>query len=471
MKSILVADAEGNANAVEIKDYKTSVFKEFKVKDFKHSEHGDTPAKNIVDHIVDSLIKDKEVDGEIKEAFQDLYDRVETDVNYTKENTKSKADKAAEDKEKKEKEKAEAEAKKKEEEGKLAVRQETLVGGFAAGADLAAGEFVNELKSLGESLPEGVTVEHEGAGYGLKFGDDATEETIGATLGFLKQKSENSAFIGNQLHFWTGDAISFAVAKGIFPTAKVASEKIAALLKEKFGKEIVAIQLDEYKRMAERTPLALRNPQVDISAYNAIAKIKNVSKGEKETEENFKARVAKLDAAKTELQQKLASGEITKKKDIDPLVQEVQYSHGLKERPDPSKEQVSIGQNLQVIAHTTFALENLVGTHEDHPDAAVYKHGETLIPISKAELEEKRDEAVANVANVFYTSKKAGLEPKDYARGFVEKEVEVVVGKDGDGKPIKETQKSKVPVYPGPFWTVEEPAKVEPTPEPAVAAK
>lgn len=461
MKAIKVQDAEGNSIDVEIKDYKKAVFKEFDVKDYKHSEHGDTPAKNIVDHIVDSLVKDKEVDNEIKEAFSELYERVSKDVSFTKENSKSKAEKAQEEKEAKEKAKAEEEAKKAEEAKKLQARQGLLVSGVAAGVELANSEFVDELKTLSENLPEGVKVEQKGNGYGLVFPADATEETIGATFGYLNQKAQNSAFIGNQLHFWIGDTVNRTTELKIFPTAKEASEKISKLLEENHGKKIVPIQIAEYGRMASRTPLELRNPKADISAYNAIAKVKGLSKGEKETEDAFKARVVKFEKDRAQLQEKLSKGEVTSRKEILPLVQELEYQHGLKERPDPSKETITIGQYLNIFAHTTFALENLVGTHEDHPEAAVYKHGEDLIVVPKSELEEKRDEAFANISNAFYTSKKNGLNPKDYARGFVEKDAEVTIGKDGDGKPIKETQKTKVPVYPAPFWPIEEAKKEE----------
>lgn len=453
MKTIKV-QAEDSIVDVEIADYKKSLIKEFNVKDYNHPEHGKTEAKKIVDHIVDSLVKDREVDGTIKDDFSELFDRVESDVKFTKENSESKAEKSAREKEEKEAAKAAEAEKAKEKAEALAVRQEAIVEAAAAGVDLAANEFAEELKNLGESLPEGVTVAHKGTGYGLSLPDDATEATIGSTIGYLLQKSANSQFIGNQLYFWVGDIISFATNKGIFTTAKEASEKIAKLLEEKHGKKIHVVQLDEYKRMAERTPLELRNPTVDISAYNAVAKIKVPTKGEKESDESYKSRVTAFEKDKKALQEKLASGETTKKKDIDPAILELQYTHGLKERPDPNAQVVTASSLYQQLFHTIFALENLVATHEDHPNAAVYKDGENLIPVSKEDLEEKRDEALASLGNMFYTSKKLGLNPKDFARGFIEKTQEVVVGKDADGKNIKEAQKSKVPVYPAPFWEV-----------------
>lgn len=459
MKNINITDAEGNTTTLSDVDYKKAIIKEFKPKDFVHSENGDTTAKQVVDHVFKALTEGKDVDEEIKEKFADLVERVEADVNGSKDSAKNKAAEAAAAKAKKDEEKKAAEeaAKKKAEE--LAVVQTAFVGKVSEGVDLARSEFTEELLSIKDNLPEGVTISHKDGGYGIEFGEGATEETVGQLLGYVAQKAENNQFMGNQFNFWIGDIVSYTTEKGIYPTAKEAAQKICGLLKDNYGKELNIGNIDSYKRMAERTPLHLRNPMAQPTAYLKISDVKIPRKGDKETEEQYKERLSKFEEGREALQTKLASGEIKSRKDILPLVQEFEYEHGLKQRPDENAPTISLSQQFQIFFYTTFALENLVGTHKDHPEAAVYRKGEELYPVTKEELEEQRATAQAHLTNAFYKGKE--VEVKDIIRGYKEVTKKVVVGKNAEGKNIEEDQVSESPVYPLPFWEVKETPKEE----------
>jgi hypothetical protein len=241
---------------------------------------------------------------------------------------------------------------------------------------------------------------------------------------------------------------------------------------EKQGKRLTIGMLENYKRMAERTPAALRNPHADPTAYLAISNIKLPKKGDKESSEDFQKRIESFNKGREELQGKLASGEILKRGDILAPVLEFEIAQGLKERPSEEKTTPVI-DHLRAYYNACFALENLLGAQgAKFKGKAVYAKDNKQYVLDKAQLEEIRDEAFANLNNIFYTNEKAGLEPKDYIQGYVEKTEKVKVGEGQDGKPIMDDKKSKVPVYPAPFWKIEEPkeeAKAEEKKEEAVA--
>lgn len=462
LDKVIIENENGETAEVAIADYKKHIIKEHGVKEIE-SPQGPVPADKIVDHIVKSITQGKEVDETIASELPDLVSLITADIERTK---NSKVDKKAEAAKKK----AEKEAAKKEEEEKKAAeaaviqqKQENFVSNVAAGADLAEGEFASEVLQIKESLPSGITVSQKGTGYALEIGEGVTQETIGQTMGYLAQKSINSQFIGNQLYFWLGDITSATVEKGIYATAKDAAKAIAKLLLDKFGKRLPVENIEAFKRMSERTPVELRNPRADVSAYLEVSKIKVPRKGDNEKEEAYEKRLKKFEKDRKGLQEKLSKGEVTKNKDIKPLVNELAYAHGLKERPSGEKE-ITLAQRLMTFFHASVALNELVGVHKDHQDAAVYAEGERLYPVSREELERIRDEAYANAVNVLYTSKT--LAPKDFFRGYSEKTVEVEVGKDQDGKPIKQPNKTKSPAYPLPFFDIpeEEESEADETP-------
>ncbi len=471
LEKVRIENENGETADIVRADYIKQVVKEQEVKAFESEETGSTPADKVVTHILKSLEGGTEIDPSIQGEYSELIKVIEADYNRT---VNSKADKKKEAEEAKAKKEAEKKAREEEEAKKkaeLALTQQAFVEKVAAGADLAAQEFASELKALGESLPEGVTIVQHGAGFGIEFSSEATKETIGQTLGYTLQKADNSSFIGNQLHFWVGDIIGVAVARGFFDTAKEAAQYIAKLLSEKQGKTIEAPSLDQYKRMAERTPVEFRNPKADPTAYLAISAMKEPKKGEKETDDQFKARKAKFDEDRADVQKKLAIGEISKRKEVMPIVNGLLVKHGMKTAVDPDAPQISVSQQLQIFFHTTFALESLLGTHKE--DMVIYKEGSDLIEVSKEDMEEKRAVALGHLVNMLYTNEKLGIKPEDFTKGYVMKKAKVEVAKDAEGKAIMEEQNVKNLIYPAPFFTVEKaeaPAEAPAEAAPAEAA-
>lgn len=460
LTQVTIQNEEGETSKVDRKDYLRAIVKEHSVEGFSTEELGETTADKVVGHILKALEGEQEIDDIITDRYSELVELMTEDY---KRSAQSSADKKAE--KAAEKEAKEAEKKKREEEEAakklaLAATQKEFAVSAAEGASLAAQEFKTEIESLAQHLPKGVTVKSSGSGYGLEFGDDADKSTIGQTLGYLMQKDNNSEFIGNQLTFWIGDTITKTVSLGIFATAKEAAKLIAEVWSEKSGKKIEPASLDQYKRMSERTPVEYRNPKADPTAYLAISTAKAPRKEEKETDAAFKKRLGAFDKDREELQKKLAVGEIIKRKEMVPLVNDMLVKHGMKDAPDPNAPPaVSLTQQAMIFFHTTFALEELLSVQKE--GVVMYKENSDLIEITQHELEEMKASAKAHLVNALYSSEKQSLAPKDFIKGYVLKEIMVEVAKDGDGKPIKESQKTKCPVYPAPFFQRPEEKKDE----------
>lgn len=467
LDKVVIVNEAGEEGKIDRADYIKHVVKEHSVTDYTPEEEGSptTPADKIVGHLLRAQEEGKDPDDGVKAKYSELADIIEADYKRSvKAKEGAKAEKEAE-KSKKEEEKKQREAEEKVKKEKLALDQADFAQSFAVGSDAAAEEFKAELETLASSLPEGVKVAKTGGGYGLVFEEGATKETVGKTLGYLQGKGANSSFIGNQIMFWVGDAISAATALGIYATAKEAGRHIAAHLSESTGKTVEPLSLDQYKRMAERTPAEFRNPKADPTAYLAISAAKAPRQGEKEKEEEFKKRLAAFEEDRAELQKKLAVGELTKRKEITPLVNEMLIKHGIKDAQDPNVVVISLSEQLTAFFHSTFALEELLDTHED--GVVKYKKDDEIITVTKEELESIRDTAKGHILNILYRNEKAKLEPKDYIRGHVMTKANVKIGEGQDGKPVMEEQNVKNMIYPAPFWkTPEEPAETEKAPEP-----
>jgi hypothetical protein len=456
LDKVVIVNEAGEEGKIDRADYIKHMVKEHKVTDYTPDEEGSptTPADKVVAHLLRAQEEGKDPDDGVKSKYGELATLIEEDYKRSvKAKECAKAEKEAE-KAKKEEDKKNREAEEKVKKEKLALDQADFVGAFVTGADTAAEEFKAELETLASSLPDGVTVAKSGGGYGLVFDKDATKETVGKTLGYLQGKGANSSFIGNQIMFWVGDAISAATALGIYATAKEAGQHIAKFLSESTGKTVEPLSLDQYKRMAERTPAEYRNPKADPTAYLAISTAKAPRKEEKEKEEDFKKRLNAFESDRAELQKKLAVGELVKRKEIVPLVNELLIKHGMKDAPDPNKVVISLTEQLGAFFHATFALEELLDVHAE--GVVKYKKGEEIITVTKDELETIRDTAKGHILNMMYRSEKLAIEPKDYIRGYIMKKAMVTIGKDADDKDIKQEENVKNFVYPLPFWKQEE---------------
>lgn len=454
MKNIVTQNEDGELIETPAADFQKNVIKELKVQDFNSEElNGEVKAADAVKHIYKTLAAGKELEEAIKNELPEVVEFIQNAIDTTKELVEGKKKAASDEKEAK-KAAREAEAKKKEEE-KLAVakRQGDFVTVVAQGADLAAEEFLKECEALASGLPEGVSITGKNGRFGVSVAKGSSEETIGKALGYLAQKGENSTFLGNQLQFFVGDIVIATVENGVFQTAKEAGKAINKMLEDQ-GKRLSIGNIDSYKRMAERTPVALRNPKADPTAYLAISNMKTPRKGDDESVADYKKRLTKFEKDREALQAKLADGEVIKRKEILPLVETVLVENGLQEAKDPSEDKPTVSQLLAQFFHATFALENLVGVHAK--GVAMYQHGETIREVEQATLEEIRDNAVANLANVLYSGK--NFTSEEIIRGFKKKTTKEEVAKDADGKAIMEEKSVKIPVYPVLFF---EPADEE----------
>ncbi len=451
LTDIKVTNEAGEEAKMSLVDYRKflllTVFPD--LEDFQSEAMGTVKPDKIVKHIVESLAGGKPVEEGIAESYSEVVDRVTKDVTDTVGTTASKAAEAAAAAEAK---KAAAEAAKKEKEEKAAA-QLTLQTGFveklAAGISTADSEFESELIGIKENLPTGVTVVQKGHGFGVVVDKTATQDDIGIAMGYLMQKSENSTLIGNQLQFWVGDMVVAVTESGLFATAKDAGKFISDLLLTNYGKTLTASNIDANKRMAQRTPIELRNPRADSTAYLYISNAKLPKAGSDESKEDFKKRLDAFNEDIANLQAKLATGEVLKRKDIIPFVDTTLIKHGLKDAPDPNSEP-TVGQRLAQFFHATFALENLLDVHvkgEIH-----YKEGDKIVIVTKQEMEDVKSQAEAALTNVFYSSEKKGFTVKDICRGFVQTTKDIVIGKDSDGKNITQPEVTETKVYPVPFF-------------------
>lgn len=442
-------DTTGEHASIPVADYNKRMITEFDVQPHVSETNGNTPASKVVSYIIKTLEEGKDVIEEIESAYSELVAQIKVDINRTQADKTDKKAEAAEKKAEADKVKADKEAKETEEKNALALTRSEFVSEVKVGADLAFGEFKEELKTLKESLPEGASLIQEGSGYKIAFDAGTTKETIAKTLGYLQQKSLNSKMVEGQIQFWIGDTITAAVEVGVYSTAKEAQEHIAASIKESTGKSYEGGSLAQYQRMADRTPVALRNPEADPTTYLAIAGMKIPRRGEKETADNFKSRLSAFESDRQALQEKVASGEILKRKEVLGPVNEILYKHNLRERPS-TEPVMRVGDQLLAFFHTYFGLNSLLGTHQ--PKAVVYKDGNNNIAVTQEELQEQFDSALANLTNLLYTDERAGLKPSDFVRGTVTKLSQVKVADDAAGKPVYEEQKSSSPVFPRLFF-------------------
>jgi hypothetical protein len=455
LKALLTKDSEGNDIQLEIKAYVEFLVSEFEVKDIETEGQGITPAKSAVAFLVDTIaVKGKEVEEEIEAKLPDVIARIREDVANTQKALKSEKDKAADEKAaaaaKKEADKKAAEEKAAE----LKVTQGAFVSAVNTGFDQALKEFKSDVEALKEGLPEGITIEQNGDGYGVALAEGTSKDTVGLALGYFIGKSEGNKYLGNQLQFFAGDLTNQAVAQGIYPDMKSAAKGISEHLKEQ-GKTLAPASIESYTRLSKRTPAHLRNPEADTTAYLELSRIKQPKKQDKEEQKAFEARKEKLETGIKEIQEKLGKGEIRNRKDVLPLIQELEYNTGLKERPDPNAAKpTSITTYLKNFFLASIGIEKLDGVHGVKGEIKYLdEDGKTIHTVSAGDLERLKSEAELNLLNAFYETKT--VKPKDYLRGYVIETKEKAIGTKPDGTAITEPEQVKTPVYPPVFFPIE----------------
>lgn len=473
VKSVLTTDAEGNEFEAPIDEYIKGIIEQFGVKDIESETQGKIPAKKAIKYFVNTLFEEKDLDPSLSEISEvaEALNKIKEDVQRTKANAKSAADKAKEEKEAKEKAKAEEKARKEQEAKELAVKQEGFVAKVNEGYDKALDEFKGELENLKEGLPTTISIGVTGAGAGAVLSDSATVDDIATGIGYLFGKAEGSKMLGQQLQFIVGDLAGAAIEKGIYPDSVTASKAISADL-EKNGKRLAPNSIDVYRRLALRTPIEVRNPTVDPSAFLAITQVNpNPKKMDGETDEAFNARKEKLASDLRALQEELKEGKIKTRKEILPKVLEVEYNNNLKERPSADKAP-SPTQNLINYFLSSLALESLDGIHEEGEIHFLGEDGKSIVQVKTEDIEKLKEEAYNNLLNIYVKTKK--VEAKDILRGYVIETKNVPVGTDGDGKAITEPQQIKTNVYLRAFFPIdseEAEGQTEEQQEPAADSK
>jgi hypothetical protein len=403
MKSILTTNIEDGAEMeLETPKYIEFIAQAFDVKEVESETQGKIPAKKVIKYVIDTLIQEKELDPSIKgiAALAQPIAKIQEDVDRTRANAKSAAEKAKDEKEEKEKAKAEEKAKKEAEAKAAAELQLGFNTKVNVGYDKAMGEFKTELESLKEGLPTSIHIGVTGAG---------------------------------------------------------ASKAISKYLEEN-GKRLAPNSIDVYRRLALRTPVEVRNPTVDPSAFLAITQVNpNPKKMDGESDEAFKVRKETLATDLRALQEELKNGTILTRKDMLPKVLEVEYKNGLKTRPT-GEDKMSPGKNLLNFFLATLAIEKLDGLHGE-PGTIVFlaEDGTNKVEVATEEVEKLREEAFNNLLNIYVDSKK--IKAADILRGSVTEMKKVPMGTDGNGKAITEEQPVKTDVHLPIFF------KIETTPE------
>lgn len=478
LDTIIIANDEGESNEVPKKDYIKGITKELEVPDYSGEDGNDVPAEKVVDSVIKAVSAEKEVPDDIQDQYSELIARVTEDVNNTKEYMNKKKSEAADEKERKKKEKEEAAKKKAEQEALVKKRQEDFFGALDEGADKAQEDYTRELANIKEALPEGISVNKKGDGFGIDISDKVTDVQLGSAIGYLYQSTENSQFLTNQVQFFIGDLAAAAVTRGLFKTGLEASKTISKNLEEQ-GKRMSPAAIETYRRMSQRTPVEYRNPKADPTAYLELSKIKRPKKGEKEKQDVYKDRVERFEKDIQGIQEKLAKGEVVSRKDVQPLANEVQYNHGLKERPDPEEEsKLSVTDMLRIYFLSDVTLKNLIGIYRDKDNKIVKgqacfmnKENNSKVWVTKEQIEELRASVSSELQNVFMSSKDASIE--DYMNGFVKTEVKEAVGTKPDGTAMTEKRQVEKPVYLPVFFQIEEEHEevAEPEPEKPAAKK
>lgn len=459
MKSLLTTSIEdGSEIELEAKDYIEFIAQAFNVKEIESETQGKIAPKKAIKYIIDTLVSEKELDPSIKDipALTDAIAKIQEDVDRTRANAKSAADKAKDDKEAKEKAKAEEKAAKEEKDKALAVRQGSFVTGVNEGALKALGEFAADIEQLKEGLPPSIHISLQGA----TLDEGATDEDLATGIGYLLGKSHGSTMMNRLLQFTVGDLAEASVVSGIYPDVSAASKGISAKLEEAKIVSMKPNTITAYRQLAVRTPGELRNPEVDPSAYLAISQVNgNPKKMDGESDEAFKLRKETLAADLRSLQQELKDGTIKNRKDVLPKVLEVEYKNGLKTRPT-GEDKLSPSKNLLNFFLATLAIEKLDGLHADVGTITfLAEDGTNKVEVATEEVEKLRAEAFNNLLNIYVESKK--VKAADILKGSVTEMKKVPMGTDGNGKAITEEQPVKTDVYLPIFFKIETEAEGE----------
>lgn len=482
MKEIHIINNDGEVTETfDASAYAKHILSENDVPDMTWEEGDVTKtleARDVVTNLVKWAFSEKDLkDSPTLEPYRDLFSSMQEDVKASKAHASAEKEEKAKQK-KEEKEKKEKEKKEKEEKAaELAKAQEIFGDQAVVGFEKATDDFKSEVENLGAGLPEGFTITAEGQGCRLDVSENATAESMGEGLGYLMAQEHNTTVKASVLQFLVGDAANAATALGLYKSMIQAGKAISEKVKEKTGKSLSPRNIESYARMAYRIPTELRNPNVDVTAYLELANspsinprkgVYKVTREEGESKKDYEERVKevedksnKYEKERLEIAKKLAKGylekevevdgkkkkvkkDITSRKDVIPLVNDLKVEWGFKEKEDPGKK--SKGEWLIRYFYADFLINKFDGVHEDgkimthDPDSEA-----TVITREVGDLVDLKEQAEGNLINMLF-----GDDLEALLSG--EAEYDKVVMDDGkpkkdkDGKTV--TEKATKKVYP-----------------------
>ena len=384
--------------------------------------------------------------------------------------------------------KAEAEAKEKAKQEKEQVkekadlRKQLFASAAESGISKAKEEFKKELTAIKDSLPKGVTIQtNDSGGSQLIFEEGATEEVIAEAMAYFMAQSDNTQYLAGQLQFYAGDAVKQSVAIGVYKDNKEAAGYISAQLEKSINYKLNPRTLENYARMSERIPGELRSISVDPSAYFVVASAALPKKVKGEKDDDFKKRVEDHANDRTQLLEMMKKGkatviddkgneveaELTSRKDVLPMVENLQIKHGLLTKKDPSE--MGVADYLKQFYFAYMAKENLVGVSEknavifrvpdkvEHPDQTEIEiaTGEKIkiVSLDVGTLTDYMEESMTNLQNILFNQQ--GLTMADFMEGTTEVKVDRTEEVEGKTVKIKDpitkkplTDTVEVPAYP-----------------------
>lgn len=467
--TILKQNEDGEIIEVPLKDFFKAFQAEHEVPDFEHEQ---APMKAL--QVVDSLYQLASAGDELPDTvseYSKYYDLMKEAVTESKKLATSKKDaetKAKED------EKAAKEAAKKAEEEKakaLEQRQNLFLVNASKGAEAAASEFADDLKSMRDSLPKGITIQvNDDQSFGLVIDENVSDEDLSNSLGYMVGSQENSEFMRGAYQFFIGAMANELVRRGVYSSMIKCGEALAKKLSES-GFRTSGRNIEGYARMDKRIPIELRNPKADPSAYLEISNIpygekpkkeKDESKGDfEERQKEYVRQCDAIDKDRLKLAKMLKEGKmvgkdaegnevsiaVVSRKDILPIIKQTKIKHGLAKEEDPNKKSLSDWARQYVEAE--LLLENFLGVHEKGFVLAypADDDGKLVRKYSKEDLNTIKEEALNNLRNMFFGDKLDELiKGKRVVQVAVMEEVDgkQKIKKDKDGNQVKEDKEEDV---------------------------
>lgn len=460
MSKILKKNEKGEIIELSESEFLNEFEKEHDVPAYEDDDGNSMEPEQVVHSLYKLACEGKDLPEPVAD-YSDVYDAMREAIKESKDLDKEKKEAAKKEKEEAKAKKEKEEQEKKEKAEKLEKRRNVFLEGATSGLKEAGDSFREELTSFKSKLPKGIEIKFgDDSTFGLSIDDDVSDEDLSSTLGLLIGGQENSEFMANAHQFFIGEVANKLVDRGIYDSMIQCGKALSEKVFEELGKKLSPRNIESYARMAKRIPMEYRNPKADPTAYLAISEIPYPKKPSKKDYEDDKEGFAKakkeheelsekIDKERLELAAKVKQGSVTVKDDegnevevdltsrksVTPLVDEIKFENKLKERPDPDKK--TAADHYRIIAESQIMLEHFVGIHKKgkvvvHPSNDSDVTGE----FTEKELNERIEESKNALINMLY-----GDDFNTLIDG--EKTVQVQVYEDNKETGKKEAKKDK----------------------------